>query len=123
MQGRRESNEQIDGAKLYVRGADKYVFVRLLKDGRQRVSGCDGEQSWAFREDGPIHVSSDLSRFRGGMPGQKQDIPFINIHSHLAQLRTGYDVELMSDQPESSRENTSFDHLVAVAACRHSQIA
>lgn len=99
---RQEPKEQIDGAKLYVRGADKYVFTRLLRDGRQRLTGCDSEQSWAFREDGPVHVSSDLSRFRGGMPGQQQDIPFLNIHLHLSQLKTGYEIELTSEHRQSS---------------------
>ena len=94
----RKSGEQIEGAILYVRGADTFVFARKLTAGGQRVSGCDGVQSWAFREDGPVHVSSDLSRFRGGIPGEQQDMPFINMHSHLEQLRTGYDVEL--DQHE-----------------------
>ncbi len=51
---------------------------------------------------GPVHVSTDLNRFRGGLPGQQQDIPFINIHDHLSQLRSGYEVELSKDQETAS---------------------
>jgi hypothetical protein len=113
----RESEEEIDGAMLYVRGTDQYVLVRSLRDGRQRMTGCDGSQSWAFREDGPVHVSSDLTRFRGGMPGQQQDIPFINIHSHLQQLQTGYDIELTSERIEASA-GTVLSQLTAIRKSR-----
>lgn len=94
---RQEPKEQIDGATLHVRGPDNYVFVRSLPDGRLRLTGCNGKQSWAFREDGLVHVSDDLSRFRGGIPGQQQDMPFLNIHLHLTQLKTGYEIELESE--------------------------
>lgn len=107
----RKSEEQIDGARLYVRGADTFVFARKLTTGGQRVSGCDGLQSWAFREDGPVHVSSDPSRFRGGIPGEQQDMPFINMHSQLEQLRSGYDVEL-DQHEESAFDGTVLSRLV-----------
>ena len=89
-----ESIENVDGAMLYVGGTDRHVFVRKLKDGRERKSGCDGTVSWAFREDGPVHVSDDLSRFRGKVPGQQQSMVFTDLYSQLTSLRDGYDVEL-----------------------------
>ncbi len=89
-----ESNENVDGAMLYVGGTDRHVFVRTLTDGRVKKSGCDGIDSWAFREDGPIHVSEDLTRFRGKVPGQQQSIAFTDLYSQLTSLRDGYDVEL-----------------------------
>ena len=89
-----ESNENVDGAMLYVGGTDRHVFVRTLTDGRVKKSGCDGTESWAFREDGPIHVSEDLTRFRGKVPGQQQSIAFTDLYSQLTSLRDGYDVEL-----------------------------
>ncbi len=101
----RERKKQIDGATLYVRGANKYVLIRKLKDGRMRITGCDGKESWALREDGPVHVSADLSRFRGGLPGHQQDFPFINIQSHLEQLRAGYDLDLAAE-PETWKGQT-----------------
>lgn len=94
----REAKKQLDGATLYVRGADRYVMTVTLKSGEQRTSGSDGVQSWAFRENGPVRTSTDLSRFRGGVPGQQQDIPFFDVHALLSQLRTGYDVELGDEQ-------------------------
>lgn len=98
---RNEKQGNIDGAILHVRGPDKYVLIRELKDGRQRLTGCDGTESWAMREDGPVHVSSDLNRFRGGLPGEQQDLPFINLQSQLMQLREKYFVESL---PEAGRE-------------------
>jgi len=95
-----EKQGNIDGAILHVRGPDKYVLIRELKDGRQRLTGCDGTESWAMREDGPVNVSSDLNRFRGGLPGEQQDLPFINLQSQLIQLKEKYFVESL---PESGR--------------------
>ena len=97
-----KQREEIDGATLHVGGPDRYVFIRKLSNGHTRISGCDGRQSWAMREDGPVHLSSDLNRFRGGLPGHQQDAPFINLHAQLLQLREGYEVELL---PEAGRES------------------
>ena len=101
----REAPEQIDGATIHVRGADEYVMIVMLKTGKTRTSGCDGKISWAFREDGPVHVSEDLNRFRGGMPGSQQGMPFLNIHANLSQLKVGYEVEL-TDAPEIGTDGT-----------------
>ena len=103
-----QSNENVDGAVLYVGGTDRYVFARSLNDGRQRVSGCDGHESWAFRDDGPVHVSEDLTRFRGKLPGQQQSIAFTDLYSQLTSLRDGYDIELTEP---ADREN-HIRHLV-----------
>ena len=103
-----QSNENVDGAVLYVGGTDRYVFARSLNDGRQRVSGCDGHESWAFRDDGPVHVSEDLTRFRGKLPGQQQSIAFTDLYSQLTSLRDGYDIELTEP---ADREN-QIRHLV-----------
>jgi hypothetical protein len=102
-QWRAESNENVDGAMLYVGGADRHVFVRTLNDDRQRMSGCDGRKSWAFREDGPIHVSDELTRFRGKIPGQQQSIAFTDLYSQLTSLRDGYDVELSEPTDRESQ--------------------
>ena len=94
----RKTPEQIDGATIHVRGADEYVMTVLLKTGETRTSGCDGQVSWSFRDNGPVHVSTDLNRFRGGIPGNQQDMPFLNIHANLSQLKIGFDVELADEQ-------------------------
>ena len=49
-----------------------------------------------------VHVSSDLSRFRSGLPGREPDFPFINLHEHVQQLNLGYDIELSGETIESS---------------------
>lgn len=106
----RQAPEQIDGATIYVRGADEYVMIVMLKTGKTRTTGCDGKISWAFREDGPVHVSEDLNRFRGGMPGSQQGMPLLNIHSNLSQLKVGYDVEL-TDAKETGTAATLLSQL------------
>lgn len=89
-----ESVVDVDGALLFVRGVDQFVLSMPLRSGGTRTLGCDGETSWAFRDNGPVHVSNDLNRFRGALPGQQQDLPLINIFEHVNQLQSGYDVTL-----------------------------
>lgn len=113
----RESKKRLDGATLYVRGANQHVMTVMLESGEKRTSGCDGNQSWAFRESGPVHTSTDLNRFRGIVPGGQQDIPFLNIHAHLLQLRTGYDVQLGDKQRELG-EQKSLSQLIGVRRSR-----
>lgn len=113
----REAEEQIDGATFYVRGADQYVMTVMLNTGEKRTSGCNGQQSWAFRENGPVRTSTNLNRFRGGLPGQKQDIPFLNIHAHLSQLRTGYEIEL-GDKQADAIDGTALSQLLGVRKTR-----
>lgn len=99
----RQARKRLNGATLYVRSANEFVMTVLFDAGETRTLGCDGTQSWAFRESGPVHVSNDLDRFRGGLPGWQQDLPFINIHDNLSRLKVGYDVELVSDGEQSTR--------------------
>lgn len=113
----REAKERIDGARLYVRGVNQFVLSTTLESGTTRTSGCDGQVSWAFRQDGPVHVSTNLQRFRGGIPGQQQDLPFLNIHSHLSQLQNGYELELTGQQPTSEKTG-ELSHLVGVRQSR-----
>jgi hypothetical protein len=89
-----ESVEDVDGALLFVRGVDQFVLRMPLRSGGMRTLGCDGETSWAFRDNGPVHVSNNLNRFRGALPGQQQDLPLINIFEHVNQLQNGYDITL-----------------------------
>lgn len=109
----RQSPEQIDGATIYVRGANKYVLKVLLTTGEASTSGCDGKLSWSLRQDGPVHVSADLNRFRGRMPGSQHDMPFMNIHANLSQLRVGYDVEL-TDEKEAAADGLVLSQLICV---------
>ena len=113
----RRAEEQIDGATLFVRGANQYVMTVMLSSGEKRTSGFDGKQSWAFRQSGPVRVSTDPNRFRGGVPGGQQDIPFLNIHANLSQLRTGYDIEL-GDEHENAGNGAALSKLIGVRKSR-----
>ncbi|MCA9139020.1 MAG: hypothetical protein KDB00_19745 [Planctomycetales bacterium] len=105
-----ESNENVDGAMLYIGGTDRHVFVRALNDGREMKSGSDGSESWAFRDDGPVHISDDMTRFRGKIPGQQQSIAFTDLYSQLTLLRDGYDVELSEDTDRVSQIRRLVGH-------------
>jgi hypothetical protein len=105
--------DEIDGAVLHVGGIDRFVFVRQLKDGRKRVSGCDGNESWAFREDSPVHVSDQLQRYRGGLPGHKHSLGFTDMYSQLSMLRDGYEIELIPIEGDGVR--TDLERLL----CKH----
>ncbi|MDF1841747.1 MAG: hypothetical protein P1U77_09945 [Rubripirellula sp.] len=113
----REAEEEIDGATLFVSGANQFVLSVMLRSGIMRTIGCDGKVSWAFRENGPVHVSTDLSRFRGGVPGGQQDLPFMNMHANLSQLRSGYEVEL-KDKEDVANDGTILSQLVGVRQSR-----
>jgi hypothetical protein len=43
-----------------------------------------------------------LNRFRSGLPGREQDLPFVNLQTHLQELHVGYDIELSGETIESS---------------------
>jgi hypothetical protein len=82
----------IDGAILHVRHPDQYVLIRKFPDGRQLITGSDGEHGWSIQPEGPVRVSPDPMRFRGPVPGHQQGIPFANLRSDLLQLQDAYDV-------------------------------
>jgi hypothetical protein len=92
----------VDGAELYVRGADKFVLIRQFGNGTKFITGCDGEIGWAVAPKGPIHLSKDTRRFRRAVPGEHEEIPFIDLQSGLAELRRAYDLSLVTtDDVES----------------------
>ena len=45
--------ETVDDATLVVRGLDKFVLLHSPISGLGRYSGCDGQQSWSFRDGSP----------------------------------------------------------------------
>lgn len=87
--------ETVDDATLVVRGLDKYVLIHSPISGIGRNSGCDGKKSWSFRDGSPVHVSSDLERFRNSLPGHQDDLPLLSIPEHLSQLKAGYRIKLI----------------------------
>ena len=86
----------IDGARLFVRGADRFVFVRTYADGTAFVNGCDGTIGWSVPPTGHVHLSDDPRRFRRGIPGERDDLPFLSLADGLAGFRRGYALSLGS---------------------------
>lgn len=93
----------LDGAVLHVRGGNQFVLIRTTPAGLPFVTGSNGRTSWAVRPDGPVRVSSDLTRFNRDLPGHESAMPLINIEDGLEQLRAAYDVQLLPI------ENGEFD--------------
>jgi len=83
----------LDGAKLYLRGRDQFVFEQRLPNGETRVMGSDGLTSWSLRSRGPVHVSTDASRFGGGVLAGREDLAFLNLRSQVEELRQFYQLE------------------------------
>ena len=95
--GRRPS---IDGAILHTRGPGQYVLIRKFADGTEFITGSDGKTSWSCPpvkegNKGRVRVSNDPLRFRGPVPGQQHNIPFVDIRSDLGQLREAHELTLL----------------------------
>jgi hypothetical protein len=85
-----------EGAMLHVRGSREFVLVRPLIGGGQRVTGSNGMLNWDLTGNGPVKVSHHSQRFRGGIPGEQNDTPFLSIAGLLANLGEHYDTSLRS---------------------------
>lgn len=83
-----------EGAVLHLRGDRQFVLVRPIIEGGQRFTGSDGTENWDFSGNGPVKVSRDPKRFRGGLPGEQQDAVFLDFRGQLSRLQSGYDISL-----------------------------
>jgi len=90
----------VDGATLFVRGADRFVFIRTFADGTAFINGCDGTIGWSVPPTGHVHLSEDPRRFRRGIPGERDDLPFLSLADGLAGFRKGYALSLV-DTPDA----------------------
>jgi len=90
----------VDGARLFVRGADRFVFIRTFADGTAFINGCDGTLGWSVPPTGHVHLSEDPRRFRRGIPGERDDLPFLSLADGLAGFRKGYALSLV-DTPDA----------------------
>lgn len=103
----------IDGAELYVRGSDQFILVRRFADGAKFVTGSDGTIGWAAAPKGHVHLSRDIRRFRRAVPGEHEELPFIDLQAGFAGLRRGYDLNVVSVVPAGA-ESKNWSKLEAV---------
>lgn len=102
----------VDGATVTLRGPDAFVLVRQFADGTPFITGSDGRIGWSVPPRGAVHVSHDPRRFRRGLPGERDDIPFVCLPEGLQSLRQDYALSL------STAEATAAGELVAVRRLR-----
>lgn len=110
----RPPKPSLDGALLHLRGPNEFVLQRKLDNEQQFVTGSDGKVSWAVRPDGPVRVSSELTRFNRDVPGHEHDMPLSNLHDGLEQLQTAYDVQVLPEEPAEGEGSEPSRLLVAV---------
>lgn len=82
-------------AILHVRGADQYVLIRQLDDGRKLITGSDGKQSWSIPPDGDVLVNADPLGFRGPMSGLQTRVPFFDLRTTLEELEQHYQLRAL----------------------------
>lgn len=99
----------LDGAILHVRKGNQFVLIRQMAGGRQFVTGSNGRTSWAVRPDGPVRVSTDLTRFNRDLPGHEHDFPLIQIERGLAHLQDAYDIQVL---PIENGDDTAAEDLL-----------
>lgn len=86
-----------ESATLHLRGRSEFVLIRSLNPGGQVITGSDGTSNWDIRGKGPVRVSTDAYRFRGGIPGEYQNVPFLDLSSLFATLSANYDLTVHED--------------------------
>lgn len=86
-----------EGATLHLRGRAAFVLVRPLNQGGQVLTGSDGTSNWDIRGKGPVRLSKDVNRFRGGIPGEYQNVPFLDLSSLFVSLSANYDLTVRDD--------------------------
>lgn len=104
----RPPKPSIEGARLYVRGANQFVLQRKLDNNQLFVTGSNGKVSWAVRPEGPVRVSTDLTEFNRDVPGHEHAMPLSNLHDGLEQLQSAYDIQVMPiEDAEASGDQAS----------------
>ncbi|MFM7603757.1 MAG: hypothetical protein ACKO8Z_00990 [Prosthecobacter sp.] len=89
-----------EGAKLHLRGLSEFVLVRALNHGGQVITGSDVQTNWDIRGKGPVRVSHETSRFRGGIPGEYQNLPFMDLRNLFRSLAMDYDLTIRDDSAD-----------------------
>lgn len=93
----RGSNKQkpsIDDAVLHVGGPGCYVLERAGEDSAVTITGSDGVVAWNIPARGAVRVSRNPARFRGALPGQQHELPFVHPSEGFELLMRSYDLSL-----------------------------
>ncbi len=93
----------IDDAVLHVGAPGCYVLERSSEDGSRTVTGSDGVVAWSVPARGAVRVSRDPARFRGALPGQQHELPFVHPVEGIELLRKSYDLSLGRESVEDGR--------------------
>lgn len=101
--GGRGRKPGIEGASLFVRGADQFVLIRRFGDGTEFITGSDGTTGWAVPPKGRVHLSQDPRRFRRGVPGEHEEVPFLDLRAGFDGLRRGYHLALETEAGRQQR--------------------
>lgn len=112
----------MDGAVLHVRHGNKFVLLRTTPEGSPFVTGSNGHSSWAVRPEGPVRVSSDVTRFHRDLPGHEHSMPLINIDEGLERLRAAYEIQLLPvEVPDEGRQGAEPPLRLLVAVKKRGQ--
>ena len=98
----------IDDALLHLGAPGCYVLERRDAEGQEAVTGCNGQSSWSITGRGAVRTSRSLTRFRGALPGEQHDLPFVDPSEGFARLQGAYDLSLGPSQLRDGREVRSI---------------
>jgi hypothetical protein len=119
-EARRPPKPSMQGAVLHVRHGNQFVLIRRTPEGLPFVTGSNGQTSWAVRPDGPVRVSSDVTRFKRDLPGHEHSMPLINIEVGLEHVRAAYDIQLLpvENPDDDARAGASSQRLLVAVKKR-----
>jgi hypothetical protein len=91
--GRFPVEGSLNGATLWLRGADQFVLRQSLPNGEVRFIGGHSTESWEIRGKNPARLSNDPARFGGGIIAKRKELAFIDLRYQLGELKRLYQIE------------------------------
>lgn len=112
--GRFPAGNYLDGAALWMRGPNEFLLSQNLPNGRKRLIGADGSQSWSMRDEEEVRVSMDPARFGRAIFAKNGEIAFLDLRAQLDELKRLYQIEWLDRTSSESRKllatRRSADH-------------
>lgn len=106
---RQTRDRSLDGAVLHLGARGQYVLRRSEPDGSETISGSDGVRGWIIPSRGVVRVSANSRRFRGLLPGEQFDLPFLDPAEGLDDLAKRYDLQVTPAAPANHRPWTVIE--------------